>query len=568
MLFILSKFFNLYQIKLIVYLFFYIINRMQINQTSFICKYDNCNKYFKEPVILTCGFSICREHIDDLVKNNIQNFKCNSCQQDHSSTQNYILNMTLKHLITEENSHLKGNLLEMRKLLDSFEQTLNEIDKIQQDPANYLYEYVNEQKRKIELQREELKLQIDKISDQLIKKIDDLNAQFSTNLDKIDLDEYKRTVQNYEENHLRNPNIPETDFKKLILNLKKIHEEANTNLWIMTRKLRNNKKFDFKPKLNKLETNMFGCLKLTPDVKLKFSRRLDGHKSYINAAIYYPDNKLITGSDDKSIKIWDLKTNKCLVTLCNNYPIGKLVLSLDNTKLIVAQIIDDEICEYIIKVVCLKSFKFIAELETQFSTLYDFCFLPNGDLITSDLEGIKLWNMNNFAFIRELPEEIKYLEHMNITSDNTKLIGLIDINYTSSIRVICLKKFNVLAILPGFSDVYTYCVKLLSNDQTVISGHEDGIRIWNIEKRELTRMVLSDILINRIILIQNENYFLADGDINLYLCNLNNETEPEIVESMNNSSKNFSKLAGLLPNDDLITITNNKICIYENLLKD
>ena len=541
---------------------------MQSNSCSFICRFYGCDKYLKEPVILPCGFSICKQHIHDLVSNKNEYFRCNSCQQDHSSTQEYQLNLTLKHLITEENSHLNGNLLEMRKLLDSFEKTLDEIKIIQNDPANYLYEYVNEQKRKIELQREELKLQIDKISEELIKKIDDLNAQFSTNLDKIDLDEYKRTVQNYEENHLRNPNIPETDFKKLILNLKKIHEEANTNLWIMTRKLRNNKKFDFKPKLNKLETNMFGCLKLTPDVKLKFSRRLDGHKSYINAAIYYPDNKLITGSDDKSIKIWDLKTNKCLVTLCNNYPIGKLVLSLDNTKLIVAQIIDDEICEYIIKVVCLKSFKFIAELETQFSTLYDFCFLPNGDLITSDLEGIKLWNMNNFAFIRELPEEIKYLEHMNITSDNTKLIGLIDINYTSSIRVICLKTFNVLAILPGFSDVYTYCVKLLSNDQTVISGHEDGIRIWNIEKRELTSMVLSDILINRIILIQNENYFLADGDINLYLCNLNNETEPEIVESMNNSSKNFSKLAGLLPNDDLITITNNKICIYENLLKD
>ena len=48
----------------------------------FICKYDGCNKYFKEPIILECGRSVCKEHLEDILRGkkhasaNIMNAKC------------------------------------------------------------------------------------------------------------------------------------------------------------------------------------------------------------------------------------------------------------------------------------------------------------------------------------------------------------------------------------------------------------------------------------------------------------------------------------------------------------
>ena len=155
---------------------------MRLSSNSFICKYNNCKKYLKEPIILPCGRSICREHVDNLSKNKSESFlKCNLCDQIHKKTDDFQLNVTLKELL-EEGTHLDEKQIEMRQLYDNFELTLKELDRIKRDPNNYLFDYVNEQKRKVELQREELKLQIDKIAEDLIKKIDDLNASLNSKI--------------------------------------------------------------------------------------------------------------------------------------------------------------------------------------------------------------------------------------------------------------------------------------------------------------------------------------------------------------------------------------------------
>ena len=42
---------------------------------------------------------------------------------------------------------------------------------------------------------------------------------------------------------------------------------------------------------------------------------LEGHTNTVNNIILYHHNKLISCSGDKTIKIWDLNTGKCLKTL-------------------------------------------------------------------------------------------------------------------------------------------------------------------------------------------------------------------------------------------------------------
>ena len=44
-------------------------------------------------------------------------------------------------------------------------------------------------------------------------------------------------------------------------------------------------------------------------------KTLEGHSYYINSVAYSPDGtKIISGSDDKTIKIWDANTGECLKT--------------------------------------------------------------------------------------------------------------------------------------------------------------------------------------------------------------------------------------------------------------
>ncbi|MBQ1192103.1 MAG: hypothetical protein IIX43_07525, partial [Bacteroidales bacterium] len=64
---------------------------------------------------------------------------------------------------------------------------------------------------------------------------------------------------------------------------------------------------------------------------------LEGHSKYVLSVAYSPDGtKIISGSDDKTIKIWDANTEQCLQTLkgdSNDY-ILSVAYSPDGTKII------------------------------------------------------------------------------------------------------------------------------------------------------------------------------------------------------------------------------------------
>ena len=49
--------------------------------------------------------------------------------------------------------------------------------------------------------------------------------------------------------------------------------------------------------------------------KWECEQTLVGHQRYINALCVLPGNKLASGSNDKTIKIWNIATGKCEQTL-------------------------------------------------------------------------------------------------------------------------------------------------------------------------------------------------------------------------------------------------------------
>ena len=137
-----------------------------ISASSFICKYENCNKFFKEPIILPCGYSICQHHINDLMNENKKHdisvkfiderFKCNLCKKCHLIIADYNINISLKEIV-DKNYHLNENYVEMRTMLQDFEQTLEQIANIQNNPNGFINGYITEIKDKVQMQRQNLK---------------------------------------------------------------------------------------------------------------------------------------------------------------------------------------------------------------------------------------------------------------------------------------------------------------------------------------------------------------------------------------------------------------------------
>ena len=68
----------------------------------------------------------------------------------------------------------------------------------------------------------------------------------------------------------------------------------------------------------------------------KLLKTLKGHSSWVNSVAYSPDGtKIISGSTDGTVKIWDANTGQCLKTLeGHSYSVNSVAYSPDGTKII------------------------------------------------------------------------------------------------------------------------------------------------------------------------------------------------------------------------------------------
>ncbi len=295
-------------------------------------------------------------------------------------------------------------------------------------------------------------------------------------------------------------------------------------------------------------------------------QRLDkGVKIYnINCAIYYPQNKLITGSDDQTIKIWDISSGKCLKTLTSDGNIDKLILASNNTKLVSASGFGD------IKVFCLNSLECLAAKNDDSQLIKDLCVTKDDKLITSNLSGhCKLWELNSLKYINKLPDVFFGYENLNIL-DGRKLIGSISNGLSvSEIVVFDLDEFKEeYRLAKCLSSIY--CLHLFGKNQKLLSGHDDGIRLWNLSTRQLIKIIKSDNAILDINLLRNDSFFLVnDNNSQLFLCDINNESEFKLRKPINKPKESIDHILAVLPTQNLVTTTNQfSISIYDNLFKD
>ena len=169
----------------IIYIFFIFLDKetkMNIKE-ELACKY--CNQIFNNPVTLPCGDTICKHHIEELISNNTSNkFACPLCNEEILN-QNLSVNKILEMLIKRELQGFKLNR-KYEEVFKNLKADIQSLETILQDPENYIYEEINELKRRIDLDRERLKSEIDKLANDLIQQLESFGSRFKS--------EYKTNV--------------------------------------------------------------------------------------------------------------------------------------------------------------------------------------------------------------------------------------------------------------------------------------------------------------------------------------------------------------------------------------
>jgi len=152
----------------------------QLEKVNALFNCNLCKGVLVDPILLPCGETVCKAHTDE-----ISNGKCVFCSEMHISPLNgFPSNKIVKNQLDLEVNKINLNLSQFKdyhKLLQDLNKNLNEIETIQKDPDNYIYEYFAELTRQVDLRREIMIRDINEYSDKLIQKIEKLRKECMAN---------------------------------------------------------------------------------------------------------------------------------------------------------------------------------------------------------------------------------------------------------------------------------------------------------------------------------------------------------------------------------------------------
>ncbi len=243
--------------------------------------------------------------------------------------------------------------------------------------------------------------------------------------------------------------------------------------------------------------------------KIKKVLTLEGHKDGVNAVIFSPDNRyIITGSSDKTVKIWDIKTGKEKKTLTGH---GDYITSLSITK--DGKYLASSSWDGTVHIWSLKKWKILTTLEGQFSYINSAAFSPTDKIIAFGGTDKKI-----FIFDYMLGELIQTLEghtdtiHTIAFSPDGKLLASGGSDQT--IRIWDVETGQLLKTINGHKDIVKSLV-FSPDGKLLISGSWDStIKVWNVKTGTLIKTLKGNSLFVNGVAVSPSGEYLASAHWN------------------------------------------------------
>lgn len=149
----------------------------------------------------------------------------------------------------------------------------------------------------------------------------------------------------------------------------------------------------------------------------------EGHSKPVTELVVTPNGKtIISGSDDNTIKLWDIETGECLKTLKGHSGrIHYLAITLDGKQIISGSLMETKIWD-LQSGKCLKNI-----IQKQYATIFtNDDYITSFQVISSDgntiasvnyYEEVRVWNQEDFSFISKFYTNVGTSPRLAISPD-------------------------------------------------------------------------------------------------------------------------------------------------------
>ncbi|CAF0903971.1 unnamed protein product [Brachionus calyciflorus] len=470
----------------------------------------NCwPKFSKESplIVLTCGYTVCLNHLDDLS----DNFECFICK-NHQISKKECFEMNRNKSVLKERDYA-NQVKELKEKCFKFKS-------VKQKPQYHIDNFFNDLMNQIETKKEKFKLdllqQIDEYVNDLFNKINKFKEKFEKNLNQnlkmINLDQIEEVLK-----------------KNLALSNVLSQEKAN----FYDSKLKDLHKIKFK--LDQLENLFVNSIKVEIKDKpvrldleyclasLQFSSNLRPKSpdlSKISEKAHFESNatcleilksdEIVSGTKGGLIKIWDIEKGKCVKRIQAHKKTTNCIKLADNERIVTCS------ADGTIKIWNKETGDCLKCIESPKSCI-EVIEIWKDKIISCDWsELIRIWDVQRGECEHILNNHESFVNCLKIFDANRLLSGSND----RTIILWDLENFNCLEVFKGHQSS-VMCIEKL-DELVFLSGSKSGeIKVWNVHTIEcLMTLEAHNKAVRQIQVCENEDFISCSEDGTLKLWKL------------------------------------------------
>ena len=528
-----------------------------MNAQTFTCNFTDCGLILEDPVSLSCGMNLCKKHLDKFKKK----FKCNFCHKMHTIPEegyqvNQAFNQTIQNFIQSDTikNEIKESFLTLSKSIDDYEN-------LNQDQDEYISDYFDNLYQKVNFHKEELIKNINESANELINVLKDKEIKCKTNqikLENLDLFEIKYDFIPSLKLKLRQPDLNQDESKQLLKDINGNNQKIQDHLTRLKNDLLLGEKIEFKKLLNStLVGELFFYLN---DESLsincgKLIRSFNQHTLFVKSIqVDEKNKKLMSASEDKTIKIWDLETGECFQTLEDHNASVTSILIIPNNKFISGS--EDKT----IKIWDQKSYKCLNTLRNE-SEVFSLCLLLNNKIACGCRDGsISIWNIADSIRVKIFKAHNDWIPYL-LSVDNLRLISCSS-QQDKKIKIWNLDTFECIKALEGHSHSVFY-LELTLGGNLLSCSSDKTVKLWQIDTGKELKSIKFDSSVYCVKILNKDLIAVAllNGEILIY-----NFNKGHYVKSISTSNSSYVYRL-LLSNGNLLSASKNGNITQNEILK-